>query len=277
MKFAQFAASMLAAAAFPAALPAQELPLWEVGAGVGVLTLPDYRGADERTNYVFPLPYVIYRGDVLSVDREGAKTRLYRGDRAEFDLSLNAANPARSEDNEARAGMPDLHPTFEIGPRFSYRLWGAPHGKYELKFQLPVRTVTEIDWPHFRHVGWLANPLLNLDVRNVAGSAWDMGIQAGPVYGDAAYHDYYYGVDAQFARPGRPAYEADGGYSGSQITISGSRRYGRWWLGTFVRYYDLHGATMEDSPLVKRRDALLAGMGIAYVFTESDRKVPARR
>ncbi len=34
---------------------------------------------------------------------------------------------------------------------------------------------------------------------------------------------------------------------------------------------------MADSPLVKRHDALLAGMGIAYVFAESDRKVPARR
>ncbi len=94
MKSPRFGAFLLAATAFPVALPAaQELPLWEAGAGLGALTLPDYRGADERTNYVFPLPYVIYRGDVLSVDREGAKTRIYRGDRVDFDLSLNASNP----------------------------------------------------------------------------------------------------------------------------------------------------------------------------------------
>src|SRR5690606_40394337 len=53
-----------------------EYPLWEAGLGVGALTLPDYRGSDERTNYVFPLPYFIYRGDFLRVDREGAQTLL---------------------------------------------------------------------------------------------------------------------------------------------------------------------------------------------------------
>jgi hypothetical protein len=41
---------------------AELLPLWEVGAGVGVLNLPDYRGAESRSNYVLPVPYFIYRG-----------------------------------------------------------------------------------------------------------------------------------------------------------------------------------------------------------------------
>ena len=254
---------------------AKEYPLWEAGIGVGALTLPDYRGSDERTNYVFPLPYFIYRGDFLRVDREGAQTYVYKGRRAELDFSLSAANPAKSDENDAREGMSDLNPTFEIGPRFTYRLAGSPDAKYELKFELPVRTVTEVDWPHLRHVGWLTNPLLNLDIRNVAGSAWNMGVQGGPVFADASYHEYYYGVDPQFARAGRPAYDADGGYSGSQVSIGGSRRYNKWWLGAFIRYYDLHGSAMEDSPLVKRKNALFAGLGFAYVFAESDRKMLA--
>src|SRR5690606_16187709 len=99
-----------------------EYPLWEAGLGVGALTLPDYRGADARANYVFRLPYFIYRGALFRVDREGAQTLLYKGRRAKFDLSLSAANPAKSDENEARDGMPDLNPTFEVGPRFTYRL-----------------------------------------------------------------------------------------------------------------------------------------------------------
>jgi len=255
----------------------QEYPLWEAGAGIGMLTLPDYRGSDERTNYVFPLPYFIYRGDLLRVDREGAQTLLYHGNRTKFDISLSAANPTKSDENDARQDMPDLNPTFEVGPRFTYRLLGAPNAKYELNFELPVGTVTEIDGRHPRHVGWLTNPLLNLDIRNVAGTGWDMGVQGGPVYADDSYHAYYYGVDPEFATADRPAFNASGGYSGTQVSVGGSRRYGKWWMGAFVRYYDLHGAAMENSPLVKRNNALFAGMGFAYVFAESSKKVIAER
>lgn len=256
---------------------AAERPLWEFGLGVGALTLPDYRGSDERSDYVFPLPYFIYRGEHLRVDREGARTFVYQGERARLDLSLSAANPARSRDNRAREGMRDIHPTFEIGPRFTYRLAGGPDARYHLNFQLPIRTVTEVDWPHFRHVGWLANPLLNLDLPNVGGSGWDLGMQVGPVFANRAYHAYYYEVKPEFARGDRPAYKADGGYSGTQLSVGSSRRLGKWWLGAFVRYYDLHGSAMEDSPLVKRKNALFAGMGFAYVFAESERRVQAER
>ena len=255
----------------------QEYPLWEAGLGIGALTLPDYRGSDERTNYVFPLPYFIYRGDLFRVDREGAQTLLYRGNRSKFDISLNAANPAKSDENDARRDMPDLNPTFEVGPRFTYRLLGAPTARYELNFEVPVRTVTEIDGSRLHHVGWVTNPLLNLDIRNVAGSGWDIGVQGGPVYANDSYHAYYYGVDPEFATADRPAYEADGGYSGTQLSVGSSRRFGKWWVGAFVRYYDLHGTAMEDSPLVKRKNALLAGLGFAYVFAESSTKVVAER
>jgi outer membrane scaffolding protein for murein synthesis (MipA/OmpV family) len=46
------------------AAEADEKPLWELGAGVTALAFPDYRGSDQTRNYVFPIPYVIYRGDI---------------------------------------------------------------------------------------------------------------------------------------------------------------------------------------------------------------------
>ena len=33
-----------------------EFPLWEAGAGVAGLTIPDYRGSDQRHIYTFPIP-----------------------------------------------------------------------------------------------------------------------------------------------------------------------------------------------------------------------------
>ena len=59
---------------------ADQLPLWEVGVGVVVLDLPDYPGADERTNYVLPLPFFAYRGDVFKVDRDGVRGLFFKTD-----------------------------------------------------------------------------------------------------------------------------------------------------------------------------------------------------
>ena len=93
---------------------AEERPLWELGAGGFAFAQPDYRGADEGRGYVLPIPYVAYRGDRFRVDREGIRGLLFESDRVEFDLSLFATPPVKSNDNTARAGMNDLDPTIEI-------------------------------------------------------------------------------------------------------------------------------------------------------------------
>ncbi|MCK7496072.1 MAG: hypothetical protein MZW92_37815 [Comamonadaceae bacterium] len=39
---------------------ADEFPLWELGAGLGVIDFPDYRGSNERKTWLLPVPYFIY-------------------------------------------------------------------------------------------------------------------------------------------------------------------------------------------------------------------------
>jgi outer membrane scaffolding protein for murein synthesis (MipA/OmpV family) len=48
-----------------------------------------------------------------------------------------------------------------------------------------------------------------------------------------------------------------------------NKRFNRIWVGGFVRAFDLHGAVFDASPLVKTRSAVLAGIGVAYVFGQS--------
>ena len=81
-----------------AALPARAdlRPEWEIGAGATVFTLPDYRGSDESRAYLLPFPYVVYRGDRLRVDRQGARGMLFESDRVELDLSVSATPPVDS-------------------------------------------------------------------------------------------------------------------------------------------------------------------------------------
>ena len=81
-------------------------PLWELGLGAAVLSLPDYRGSDESRSYLLPLPYLVYRGDWLRADRDGARAMLVKTDRFKVDVSVAASVPTHSEDNAARSGMP---------------------------------------------------------------------------------------------------------------------------------------------------------------------------
>jgi hypothetical protein len=50
---------------------AEQLPLWEAGFGIAPITFPDYRGSNQQSSYVLPLPYLIYRGDRLRVTETG--------------------------------------------------------------------------------------------------------------------------------------------------------------------------------------------------------------
>ena len=109
MKFAAFIGCLLCIALHAQAY-AEEEPLWEAGLGVGALVFPDYRGSDEVRAYPIPVPYFVYRGEFLKADREGMRGEIFDRDYAELSISLNATIPVQSDDNEARAGMPDRAP-----------------------------------------------------------------------------------------------------------------------------------------------------------------------
>ena len=73
----------------------------------------------------------------------------------------------------------------------------------------------------------------------------------------------------------RPAYEAHRGYAGMQFLAALSKRFPSFWLGGFVRYDTLSGATFGGSPLVKRKNYLAGGFAVSWIFGESSRKVDA--
>jgi len=249
---------------------AEQRPQWEIGLGAAALYLPDYRGSDQSRGYLYPLPYVRYRGERLRLDdRRGlASLLLLDTDRVELDVSLNASQPAPSDQSTARAGMPDLDPTLEIGPLVKVKLWESASRFHELSLQLLVRVAFMFSSLEF--IGWVFNLVIDLYLRDVGpGGRWRVGMQAGPVFSDRRYNQYYYQVDPQYATPTRPAYAASGGYGGTQFTLTTHRRFGPVWVGGFVRVYGLSGAVYDDSPLVQQRSAFYAGIGLAYIFAES--------
>jgi outer membrane scaffolding protein for murein synthesis (MipA/OmpV family) len=216
---------------------AQEMPLWEIGMGVFPSTYPAYRGSNDQQYYLLPFPYLVYRGEYLKIDRDGMRARLLDTDRLELNISVNGATPVNSDESGARSGMPDLDPTFEIGPSLNMVL-ARPSPKHTLKLKLPVRSVIATDLSSTEQAGWIFNPHLNLDSKDVFGG-WNVGLSLGPLFGNRKYHAYYYEVPAKYATGSRPAYSASGGYSGTLAIASLSRRFNRIWMGVFFRYDNL--------------------------------------
>ncbi len=251
---------------------ADQVPLWEVGAGVAAIDFPDYRGSNERKSYLLPVPYVIYHGDFLKIDRQRVRGQLFHSDKVEMDISVNGSVPVRN--NEARLGMPNLDPTFEIGPSMNITLYQTESNQAQVELRLPVRAVIGSDFSYLRSVGWIFQPLLNLDVQNAFDqTGWNLGTAIGPVFTDRRYNQYFYGIDAQYSLADRPAYSAHGGYAGAQFVIAMTRRSPTYWTTGFMKLDTLRGAAFEQSPLVKTKQYATVGFAITWIFAESSTKV----
>jgi len=259
-----------------APLPAQtQLPLWEFGLGMTALSFPDYRGSDHQRAYVLPLPYFVYRGKIFQADRDGLRGVFFDNDFAELNLSVAASLPVDSDGNDARRGMPDIDPTFEIGPSLELHVWRSADRRIALDLRLPARLAVAVG-NEFRDAGLVFTPFVNLDVTDpFGGQGWNLGLLVGAIYGNRRQNAYFYDVAEAYATPERPAYSSDGGYGGTKFIAALSKRFDRYWVGSFVRYDTLVGAVFADSPLVNQRYAWAAGVGIAWILGKSSTTVPA--
>lgn len=257
---------------------AREMPLVEAGAGVSPLVLPDYRGSDQYRGYVLPFPHIVYRGEKLKIDRQRIRGFIFDTDRVELDFSANAAVPVRSSRNDARRGMPNLLPVWELGPSLRWIAWRSDDKRHDASIRLPVRAALAADGAHADGAGFTFSPTAGVDWReiNLLGSPnWNTGFLVSRLYATRAYHQYYYRVEPQYATAARSAFEAPGGAGGWQATATLSKRWNKIWLGAFLRYDSVAGSAFEQSPLVKTRSNVLAGFAVSYIFWESETKVQA--
>lgn len=254
---------------------AEPKPLWEFGMGVGTIRFPDYRGADRNQNYVVPVPYVVYRGEVLKADRNGIRGLFFDSERVEVNMGLSASAPVDSSDNPARDGMPNLRPTMEIGPSVDINLWRASDRRSKIDLRLPFLTGVTVERSP-ESIGFQFSPRVNIDFRDPMGlSGWNLGLATGPIFADKRRHQYFYSVEPQFANAGRPSYQARGGYAGTQFLAAVSKRYRSFWVGGFLRYDTLKNAVFDDSPLLKRDNYVAGGIAVSWIIGESSRMVDA--
>jgi outer membrane scaffolding protein for murein synthesis (MipA/OmpV family) len=253
---------------------ADQLPLWEAGAGIGATALPHYRGSDQSRTWVLPVPYLVYRGEEIKVDDRRFRGLFFDSDRVELEFSLSGSPPVK--DNDARRGMPDLDATLEIGPSLNIALYRSDDRTERLEARLPVRTVFSSDFSHVRQAGWVFQPNLNLDFKNFLGNrGWNLGLQGSLIYADRRYNRYFYSVDPMFAVTDRPAFDASGGFGGANLLAAVSKRFPGFWVGAFAKWDSLGGAVFADSPLIRTRSNFSGGFAVAWILRSSTVKVEA--
>ncbi len=265
------AAALLAAACWTHCAQAKEEPLYEFGLGLGAIAFDDYRGSDTVHAYPLPLPYLLYNGKFLKANRDGIRGTLFNQDRFELNLSFDATTPVRND--HERSGMPDLKSTVELGPSFDLHLMRSKDAGVKLDLRMPVRAALTVEASP-KIIGWTFSPRLALDIKNPLGfEGWNLGILTGPLFAERRYHDYFYSVAPQYATATRPVYKADSGYAGTQFISALSKRFPRFWVGAYVRYDTLYGATFVDSPLVQRKSYVSGGIGISWIISRSSQMV----
>ena len=254
----------------PAVAAEPNLPLWEAGIGAAVFNTPAYPGASDRSNRALVLPFLLYRGKVLRADQQGVGARLLDTDKVEFDIGFAGALPSRSDDVEARRGMPDLGTLVEFGPRVKYKF--ADLGEAgRLRFELPVRAVIEARGG-LRRQGWTTEPRFVWERRGDAGR-WTMEAQVGAVFGDRRIHGYFYDVAPQYATADRPAYRADSGLMLVRTGVFGTVKVNQDVRAfAFVRLDSYAGNANRDSPLFRKDVGASAGVGLAWTLARSSKR-----
>jgi len=245
-------------------------PLWEAGVGVIAGAIADYPGSDQYRVRGAPIPYFIYRGDFFRSDQSGTRMRAVTGN-VEWEFSGGGTLSSNS-DSGARAGLPKLDYLLEAGPKAKITVAQLTPSSRVL-IDLPVRAAASTDFStRFRPRGFTFSPDVTYEDQSLLGSSWSGRVSLGVEFATQPLQEFYYGVTPQYAEPGRPAYQAHGGYLGSDIALTAFRTLKRNFHVFFAVDFDSYkGAASQDSPLFRTGGGVGAAVGFAWSFKQSKR------
>lgn len=243
-------------------------PLWEVGGVAFGLTQQAWPGASEDVRRAIALPYVLYRGPWLRIDRGAFGLRAVKKSDFELDIGFSGSLGSSAKDTVARRGMPELGTLVEFGPRGRWDLGAAPGGG-QWRLELPLRGVFDVT-ERFASRGVALEPELQWNHPGIAG--WRLTASAGALLGDRQLTGTFYDVAPAYATALRPAYEAKAGLIAWRLGVSASHRLTRdWRVFGFGRLDSVAGAANADSPLVSRTTGYSAGIGLQWTWMRSER------
>ena len=238
--------------------------------------------------------------DVLVTDRchydAGEQVQIARGERASVRAELRprqgaidvSAKDADGNDlaaevvvDGARLGTaPDVFKVSVCARELALRHDGATPWTQALSVEerktAPVRAVLSTNFTsRAGYEGLITVPELAYQHDNFLGSSARFKLGFGAAFANAKLQSLLYGVPAAYATAARPAYTAKGGYMGSKVQVSASRRFGPNVRVISALRFDFHrGAANDLSPLFKDRSTTTLGVAIIWSLWRSPVLVP---
>lgn len=239
--------------------------------GAGVLSKPDYEGADKQTTIVAPFgTYISSSGRYIGLAGVGNSESVAR-------LKLNAIARKTSK-------------TWTMGPVLQYRLKRNDDvDDSQVKRMKEVDAATELGaFVNFRsgafsgdlsfardvsdkHDGYLMYLKGSYTLLNPSDN--QLVLTAATTWADSNYMDAYFGVNASnVGTSGLPFYKPDSGFKDARISLLGTHSFNKSWTLAANLTYNRLLNDAEDSPLVEGnqgvgdKNQIIAALALVYVF-----------
>lgn len=243
------------------------LPKYEFGVGYIFGDIQDYPGANEKTIRSFPIPYFVYRGDVLQAERGGLRTRFFKGAYYEYDFSFAGAFPANSDDNNARENMNDLGWMFETGPQLKLFLLRSEIQNWTLR--LPIRAIFSIDDDQVNGRGYSFNPNLQISFPKFPFKRNILSFGFTTDFATKKTQEYFYDVRPKYVTADRSLFAAEEGLLGSSFDITLVTAWKKFALFVNTTFNFYGEAKNKESPLHLDNQTQSVSAGFIWSFYQS--------
>ncbi|MGB1199956.1 MAG: MipA/OmpV family protein [Cognaticolwellia aestuarii] len=240
----------------------------ELGFGAFAVSLPDYVGSDQQTNYLVPFPYFYYRDEHFRIDRQGLQRDIGNKNNWYLDISASTAIPVDSDDNKARQGMPDLDWNFGLGPSVKYYFLGHPDAANYLASEWYFQKGFATDFRSIDDIGWQYGlKIIHQNQYNLSNMG-DIRLQTRLNFSFATdkHLNYIYGVKPEYQTKVRKSFQADSGYAGLSLSFGGIWRYKNYWFSGFISSSQISHSKQENSSLVDTKINHSVGVGFSWIF-----------
>lgn len=234
--------------------------------GIGIGTVPDYRGSDDNQGAIAPFFRHTFTGSQRYIQLNATELSLNLIDSQQFRLGpvLNYHFGRDDDiDDPVVKLMRPIDETVEAGV-FGEIAWvdrGNPRNRLILGATLLSDIGGESDGMRLR---------LNARYWRQVSPAVDLHIGGGLIYADSDYTNHYFGVTPQnVGTSGLPFYTAGSGVNEYYLTLGALAYFTRNWIGLAgVRLSQISGDG-KDSPIVSDRgdkSQFIGGIGIGYMW-----------
>jgi outer membrane protein len=234
--------------------------------GLGIGTVPDYRGSDDSTGAVAPFFRYTLPGTerYLQLNATELSFNVLNSQSFRFGPVLNYHFGRDDDiDDEVVKRMAEIDGTVEAGI-FGEIAWierGNPRNRFILGATLLADVGGESEGYRLR---------LNARYWRQVSPAIDLHIGGGLWYASSDYNNHYFGVNTgNRGTSGLPLYEAGSGTNEYFLTLGAVAYFSRSWAGMAgIRLSQITGDA-KDSPVVSIRgdkSQFIGGVGVAYMW-----------